>query len=81
MKLAALFLWLAIPLGLWAVFTFWGTPHVALTWRFHDNGARYDSLARRHYIDCTYYGLAGTFTVHADQGACPWIRFFKAEMS
>ena len=81
MKLAALFLWIAIPLGLWITYTSMGTPHVALTYRFVDNGARYDPLARRYYIDCTYYGFAGTFTVDAVDGTCPWVLFFKAEAS
>ncbi len=81
MKLAALFLWIAVPLGLWATYSIWGTPHIALTYRFHDNGNRYDPLAKRHYIDCTYYGYAGQFTAYAENGTCSWIRFFKAEAS
>ena len=81
MKIAALFLWIAIPVSLWAIYVIWGTPHVTLTYRFYDNGARYDPLAHRHYIDCTYYGIAGTFTIDADDGTCPWVRFFKAEAS
>lgn len=79
MKYAAIFLWVLVPLGLWIGVTVWGTPHIALSYRFLNNGDRYNPRAERHYVDCTYYGYAGAITIGADNGACPWIRFFKAE--
>ena len=81
MKIAALFLWVLVPLGFWFAVTIWGTPHVTLTYRFFDSGDRWNPRAERVYIDCTYYGLAGTFTINAEHGTCPWIRFFKSEAS
>ena len=79
MRVAALFLWLLVPLGLWAAVTLWGTPHVAWSYRFHDNGDRWNPRAERHYIDCTYLGWTGARHVWAENGRCPWIRFFQTE--
>lgn len=70
MKYVALFLWVLVPLGLWFAVTTWRTPHVTLTHRFLDNGDRWNPRAERTYIDCTYYGFAGTFTVDAEHGTC-----------
>ena len=81
MRYLAIFLWALVPLGLWIAVMVWGTPHIALAYRFLDNGDRWNPRAERYYVDCTYYGLAGTFTVDAEHGSCPWIRFFHAEAS
>lgn len=81
MKYAALFLWMVVPLGLWIAVMVWGTPHIALSYRFLNNGDRYNPRAERHYVDCTYYGYSGAITIDAKNGACPWIRFIKAEAS
>lgn len=78
MKLAALFLWLLIPLAFWGSVTIWGTPHVVVTYRFLDNGDRYNLRAERHYIDCTYFGWTGTRIVPAIEANCPWVRLLKA---
>ncbi|MEO1721953.1 MAG: hypothetical protein AAFR84_06085 [Pseudomonadota bacterium] len=78
MKYAALFLWVLVPLGLWAGVTLGGTPHVAWSWRFIDNGDRWNPRAERVYLDCTYLGVTGARRVVAEDGDCPWIRFFKA---
>lgn len=77
MRFAALFLWLVVPLSIWLAISLFGTPHVIGTYRFYDNGDRYNPYAPRRYIDCTYYGWSGTHTVSATNGACPWVRFFK----
>lgn len=79
MRYVALFLWVLVPLGLWLAVTLWGTPHVLGTYRFFDNGDRYNPWAHRRYIDCTYYGWAGIITVPARNARCPWVRVFKAE--
>ncbi|MEM7530454.1 MAG: hypothetical protein AAF416_22945 [Pseudomonadota bacterium] len=79
MKIAALFTWLLIPLGLWLAVTLWGTPHLVWSYRFYDNGDPHNPRAPRHYINCTYLGWAGAITVPADRGHCPWIRFLDRE--
>lgn len=79
MKIAAAFLWLIVPLGVWLAIALWGTPHIALSYTFRDNGDRYNPFAERHYISCTYYGWTGARTVDASVGRCPWVRAFKAE--
>ena len=81
MKLASLFAWILVPAALWAVFVLWGSPHLALSYRFLDNGDRWNPLATRYYVDCTYYGALGAITVPADLGTCPWVRFFAANHS
>lgn len=77
MKLLALFAWLLVPLGLWLAITIWGTPYLALTYRFYDNGRVYDPLAPRHYITCDWWGLSGVVTLPAENAHCPWVRFLK----
>ncbi|MGC3939942.1 hypothetical protein ACOTTU_19220 [Roseobacter sp. EG26] len=79
MRLAALFLWILVPVALWVGYATYGTPHVVGHYRFHDNGDIYNPHAARRYIDCTYYGWAGVITVPAKNEHCPWIRFFRAE--
>lgn len=77
-RIAALFLWLVVPLGLWWGYAAYGTPHLVVTYRFFDNGAVYDVRVPRRYIDCTYVGWLGTLTVPAIHETCPWVRFFRA---
>ena len=79
MRLAALFLWIIVPIGLWLGYVIYGTPHIVGTYRFHDNGDIYNLRAERRYIDCTYYGWNGVITVPATNAECPWVRFFKAD--
>lgn len=76
MRIAALFLWLIVPIGLWAGYSVYGTPHIVGSYRFFDNGDIYNPSAYRRYIDCTYYGWAGVITVPATNAHCPWVRFF-----
>lgn len=76
-RIAALFLWLIVPIGLWWVYATYGTPHLVLTYRFFDNGDIYNPLARRRYIDCDYLGIHGWITASAINENCPWVRFFK----
>lgn len=79
MRTASLFTWVLVPLALWAMIEVWGTPHVAVSWRFHENGDRWNPRAARRYIDCDYVGWTGRHRVLAENGHCPWIRFFQAE--
>ncbi len=79
MKIAALFLWLALPLAGVATYQIYGTPHLIWSTRFVDNGARYHLRVPRSYISCTYVGWGlVTRTVPAQTGRCHWVRFFKA---
>lgn len=77
MKLLALFAWLLVPLSLWLAITIWGTPHLAVSYRFMDNGRVYDPFAPRHYITCDWWGLSGVVTLPAEHRHCPWVRFLK----
>ncbi|MEM9061755.1 MAG: hypothetical protein AAGD13_14940 [Pseudomonadota bacterium] len=79
MRFASLFSWVLVPAALWAIFVIWGSPHIVLSYRFLDNGDRYNPLAKRHYTECTYFGALGALPVPAEHGTRPWIRFFKAE--
>ena len=79
MKLAALFLWLALPLAGYATYQLYGTPHLIWSYKFIANGARYDLRVPRVYTSCTYVGWGPrTLTVPAVAARCPWVRFFKA---
>ena len=71
MKLLVLFVWLIVPLGIWGAVTIWGAPHLALSYTFYDNGRRYDPMAPRTFITCTWYGLGSTVTLPAKSGQCP----------
>lgn len=79
MKSIALFVWLLVPAGLCLAVIFWGTPHLALSYRFYDNGDVYNPLATRTYISCDYLGLSGWHTVPATAGQCPWIKMFRTD--
>ncbi|MEL7444328.1 MAG: hypothetical protein AAGK02_00770 [Pseudomonadota bacterium] len=81
MRFASLFAWVLVPLAVWAVIEIWGTPHMASSYRFHDNGDRWNPSSPRTYIDCTYIGWTGARLVLAENGRCPWIRFFQTEGS
>lgn len=78
MKIAALFLWLALPLAGYATYLTYGTPHMIWSYRFNDNGDQYNPYADRHYTSCTYFGWGWeTVTVPAVDARCPWVRLFK----
>lgn len=79
MKIAALFLWLLVPLGLWVGLQVYGTPHIVLSYQFFDNGRRYDPMVPRVYYRCDYFGWHGWQRVPAKDGSCPWVRFFRVE--
>lgn len=77
MKVAVFLLWLLFPLSVWGVLTIWGTPHVALSWTFQTSSSRYDPLADRYYLTCTYYGWTGAHRVPAHGSNCPWLLWRK----
>ncbi len=77
MRFTALFLWLALPVAAYVAYFIHGLPHMIWSYSFHDNGDPHNLLAKRDYIDCTFLGPYGRFTVPADAGRCGWIKFFK----
>lgn len=77
MKLAAMFFWIALPVAAYMIYDAYGLPHMIFSYRFHDNGDQYNPLAHREFIDCTFWGPYGRFTVPADAGKCGWIEFFQ----
>lgn len=81
MRIAALFFWLALPIAGWLTYTVFGLPHAIWTYTFYNNGAPHNPLAKREYIDCTFWGPYGRFTVPADAGYCGWVKFFKPSSS
>ena len=77
MKVIALFLWLAVPIGGYAIYRTYGTPHLIWSYQFLDNGDRYNPYAARTYTSCTYVGWGPrTLTVPAVASRCLWVRFF-----
>ena len=77
MKIAALFLWLAIPLAGYVTYATKGLPHFPWSYTFVDNGDANNPFADRYYLTCTFFGWYGTFTVDAEYGRCGWFYFFK----
>ena len=75
-RVASMFLWLVVPVGLWLAIALWGTPHIVGTYRYLGNG--YLPPEERRYIDCTYFGWIDALTVPAIHEHCPWVRFFRA---
>jgi hypothetical protein len=72
------FLWLVVPLGLWAGYDAFGLPHTIWSYSWIDEGQGMDPFAERHYTRCTFIGPYGTFTQNAEYGRCSYVKFFKA---
>lgn len=77
MRLAALFLWVALPVTAYAAYSVYGLPHMIWNYTFRDNGSPYDPFAKRDYVSCTFWGPYGRFTVPAEAGHCGWVKFFR----
>lgn len=77
MRVLAAFAWVLVPLGLWLAVMMWGTPHVVWSYRFLDNGDRYNPRAHRTYTSCTYLGVQGSVTIRPLDARCPWVRMIK----
>jgi hypothetical protein len=80
MKIVSLFLWLLVPLGAYGAYQTWDLPHGLWSYSFHANGAQYDLRVPRYYTSCTYLGWHGGVTRSAQNGKCPWVRFFKPKV-
>ena len=72
------FAWLVVPLGLWLTYGAFGLPHGIWSYSWFDHGQGMDPFAERHYTRCTYIGPLGSFTGAAENGRCPWVKFFTA---
>lgn len=70
------FVWLIVPIGLYAASQVFGKPHMRWTYRYTDFSGY---TADRYYTQCTYLGLDGAITIHPSNGACAFVRLFKAE--
>jgi len=71
------FIWVIIPVVLFTVWLAIGLPHAIWSYRFLDNGDRYNLDVPRTYTQCTFWGPYGVFTVPAHNGRCGYVRFFK----
>ena len=75
MRIAAMLLWLIVPVVGYVAYQSWGSPHVLYAYQMLDNGDRYDLTSPRHYTSCSYIGLRWQdVTVPARNGRCPFIR-------
>jgi len=70
------FIWLMVPLSIYAVSQTQGTPHMRWSYRYVDNGA---SMTNRYYTHCTYVGFSGVSQFHPMNGDCPFVQLFKKE--
>ena len=72
------FVWIIVPVLLYAVYVTWGLPHIAFNYTYRDDGRGYRPFAPDQiYLSCTYVGFYGPFKYEPNDGACPWFRFYK----
>lgn len=70
------FLWVIVPVTLYALFLIVGAPHMLISYSWRDDGQGFDPLAYRYYIRCTYHGPYGPITIHwPPRGECNWFLF------
>ena len=74
------FVWIIVPILLYAMFKAWGLPHLAFNYTYLDDGRGYEPFAPgRWYTSCTYVGYYGHFHFNTQNGTCPWFKFYKAD--
>ncbi len=73
------FIWIVVPAALYLSIFAIAPPHIALNYTFRDDAQNYDPFAKRWYLSCTYYGVYGPRKAYADNGKCPWFRFYKKQ--
>lgn len=73
------FVWVIVPAGLWLTFQLFGMPHVIGSYSWVDEGQGMDPFAQRYYTSCRLLGPYGQFELPAQNGRCPWVRFFAEE--
>lgn len=80
MRMAALLLWLIVPVGAVAVYQLYGTPHLLWRYSYHETRPNSTLFEGRIYTSCTYLGWGPQeVTRPAKEGRCPFVRFFKPE--
>lgn len=75
------FAWVIVPLALYGGYRLYGLPHVIWSYEYESAGGRspWDFEGRR-YVNCTFVGPYGAFTVPADRGRwCGVVAFFHAK--
>lgn len=73
---ARYFIWIVVPVAMWAAVEFNGLPHFRWQYSWVDQGQGYDPFAYRHYTDCTFWGPYGTFKIYPANGKCAWFQLF-----
>ena len=72
------FIWVVVPLALYAGYLVFGLPHFIWSYQWRDNGQGYDPFAYRYYLRCDYIGPYGLMTDASPVGGkCAWFRFYK----
>lgn len=65
------FLWVLVPIALYAGLLQIGLPHIVWEYSFTSPGQTMDPFAPRIYHRCSYWGPYGNFDVTARHGRCP----------
>ena len=74
------FVWIIVPVALYAVYLVYGLPHVIWSYEWRDEGQGFEPFAPRHYTRCTYVGPYGAFSEHNPaNGTCGWVWFHKKQ--
>jgi len=73
------FIWILVPLALFAALQIFGAPFIRWNYSWRDDGQGHNPYAPRWYLACTYVGVGvgGSFSVGPSDGNCPLIRFEK----
>ena len=72
--------WVPVLGLLYLAFVSWGIPHLAFNYTYLDDGRGYEPFAPgRWYTSCTYIGYYGHFHYEAENGTCPWFKFYKQD--
>lgn len=77
MRTLRFFVWTLVPFAAVLIYLWAGMPHVLFSYTWRDDGQGSDPFAKRHYISCTHIGPFGEITLHAWDGRCRFIHFWK----
>ena len=78
---ASYFIWLIVPVLLYAVYLHVGLPHMIWSYSWRDDGQGFNPHADRYYQRCTYIGPYGAFTVFPVNGQRDWLLFQRKSAS
>ncbi len=69
------FVWIIVPVIIWAVYHSIGLPHFIWSYKWLNNGT-YDPRAERYYTSCSFIGAYGEFEIsNPANGYCDWFIF------